>query len=305
MMQTRFFRICGLLILGAVLLVRSSLPAMDVPDDFTSRLAAGGQVRFHYPPRLERMSEAVEEIIGEAAQEMAVELGLEGIDTMDVLLAPDDESYRRFHRGMLPEWSAAFSNSRIRVIGINVPVVLRSSRPLETVVRHELSHLLLAQRLDGAPCPTWFAEGLAMIQSHEWSFSDQWSLMRSVWRKRMPYLDELEGAFPPLADDAALAYQLSYVAVDKLFRDNPQDLVTLTAFTRDLADFDRAFVSTFGETPLEYSARFYDMMNAKYRTAGTFVQASPYWLGLALLFILAYVVKRRRGRRKLEEWADE
>ena len=121
----------------------------------------------------------------------------------------------------------------------------------------------------------------------------------------MPYLDELEGGFPPLSEDAALAYQLSYVAVDMLFRDNRQDLVTLTAFARDLADFDRAFVSTFGETPVEYSARFYDMMNAKYRTAGTFVQASPYWLGLALLFILAYVVKRRRGRRKLEEWTTE
>ncbi len=304
-MRTPGSRIGGLLILVAAVLVQSNLHAVDVPEDFTSRLARTSPVRFHYPPRLERMSEAVERIIGEAAQEMAVELGLERIDTMDVLLAPDDESYRRFHRGMLPEWSAAFSNSRHRVIGINVPVVLRASRPLETVVRHELSHLLLAQRLDGAPCPTWFAEGLAMIQSHEWGFSDQWSLMRSVWRKRMPYLDELEGGFPPLSDDAALAYQLSYVAVDMLFRDNRQDLVTLTAFARDLADFDRAFVLTFGETPVEYSARFYDIMNAKYRTAGTFVQASPYWLGFALLFILAYVVKRRRGRRKLEEWATE
>lgn len=288
-----------------LILLPLSLAAVDVPADFTTKVAHHVPLRLHYPSHLARMAGAVEEIVDQALWEIAGELGLEAIDTIHVMLAPDDESYRRLHQGLLPEWSAAFSDRRFQVIGINVPAVLRVPRPLKTVVRHELSHLLLAQRLAGTPCPRWFVEGLAMIHSHEWSFSDQWNLMQAVWRKRMPYLDELAGPFPASPDEAALAYRISFVAVDMLFRDRQQDLVTLTAFTRDLGDFDRAFLSTFGETTDEYSARLYSLLSTKYRPASAFVQSAPYWLGLALLFIVAYVIKRRRGRKKLEEWPED
>jgi hypothetical protein len=250
------------------------------------------------------MAGRIGDIASVGCGEIARELGLDTFDTITVLLAPDEATYRSFHGDLLPEWSAAFADMRAQTLGINAAAVLRVPRPLTTVVRHELSHLLLAQRLRGARCPRWFAEGLAMFQSGEWTFADQWGLMAAVGGGDLPYLDELAQSFPAGEEAAALAYRISYVAVEELLRGNKASLATVTAFTRDLGDFREAFISTYGETPEGYGVRLRGALIAKYRAPAAVMRSSPYWLGLSLLLIAAYVIKRVRGRRKLREWAE-
>jgi len=262
----------------------------------------GSPFVIHYPSSHSRMAETVEELLVSSGAEIASEIGLERIDTIDVFLASDEQRYREIHGGSVQEWSAAFSDIGNQVLGIHTGAVLRSPRPLKTVIRHELSHLLLAQRVGGVHCPTWFMEGLAMVQSDEWTFSDHWRLMNSVWKRELPYLEDLEGMFPRLARDASLAYGLSYLAVDELFRERGKDLITLTAFIRDLGSFEEAFILTFGESPGDFSIRFHILISRRYGTVGVVVQTAPYWLILALLFVLVYSIKRFRNRRKLQEW---
>jgi hypothetical protein len=256
----------------------------------------------YYPHRLEPMAREVEGIIEISAPKIARELGLDTIREIRVILAPDNQSFRYLHENKLPEWGAAFSELNSQLLGINAPFALRSPRPLTFVVSHELSHLLLSQRVGGVRMPTWFLEGLALRQAREWDLSDTWELMNLAARMKLPDLEDLAGPFPPLRDEATLAYGESYVAVEELFRERPGGLATLTAFIRDRRDFANAFETTFGRTPSEFSAQVSGIMYRKYKLPGTFVNAAPLWLAFALFFVAVYFAKMAQSRRKIEIW---
>ncbi len=281
-------------------------PAEAVADgdrgtERTIRSSCGAFI-IHYPTRLDAMAETIEEFLCESAGAIASTVGLESIDTITVLIAPDIEGYRHLHGGRLPDWSAAYSDIRLRVLGLNSRAVTRMRRPTRILIRHELSHLLLAQRLGGVRCPAWFLEGLAMMQSGEWGFGDEWRLASRVVKREIPYLEDLEGRFPVDADDAAFAYGISYIAVQELLHERPGDLITFTAFIRELGDFDEAFATTFGETPEHFDGRLHIIVHKRYRNIGTLIQTTPYWPFVALLFVLTYLIRRHRNRRRLCEW---
>ncbi|HER43104.1 MAG TPA: hypothetical protein ENO08_01425 [Candidatus Eisenbacteria bacterium] len=255
-----------------------------------------------FPLHLEAMAERTARIIVRSYTEISGDIGLEGLDTVTVYIAGDRETYRRYHGDLAPEWGVAYSRWHGREIGIDAGAVLSQPRPLETVLRHELSHIALAERTGGVPCPRWFVEGLAMLQSKEWTFEDHWGLVRSIRAKSLPALDDLSGPFPRNAADATLAYRVSYYAVEELLRDRRGDLVTLTAFIRDLESFDESFALTFGESPGEYSARLHVLMLDRYETAALLIGSLPYWGAITLLFVAAYAVKRIRTGKRAREW---
>ena len=274
-------------------------------EGYYARSAACGTYIIYYADRGERLAAEIEKIACRSTGEIAAGTGLEEVSPVAIIIAPDTPSFRHLHSGLLPEWGEAFADSRRMIIGIDASRVLLSGRPLETVIRHELSHVLLAQRTRGARCPTWFVEGIAMRQSREWTLGDQWHLALTVWREDVPRLEDLRGRFPKSADKAALAYRISYAAVNELIAGEERDLVTFTAFLRDTGDFERAFTLTFGETAGEFSGRFEAVMRSRYRKTALFLNISPYGLTLSALFLLAYFIKRNRSRRRIEQWERE
>lgn len=271
-------------------------------EQFETRRVSGAPFIIVFPPRLGRMADRVARILDQSFWEIAGEVGLERIDTVTIYIAGDRETYRRYHEGLVPEWGVAYSRWYGHEMGIDAGAVLSEPRPLEVVIRHELSHIVLAERIGGVPCPRWFVEGLAMLQSSEWTFEDQWGLVRSIGRKSLPSLDELKGPFPRNAGDAILAYRVSYYAVEELLGDRQGELVTLTAFIRDLGGFDEPFTLTFGESPGDYSVRLHVLMLNRYETAARLIRSIPYWGVLSLLCVIAYTVKRIRTWRRLKEW---
>ncbi len=290
-------------ILITTILISISISAVAPGRERTeTRRASAAPFIIVYPPHLGRMADRVSRILDRSYADIAGEMGLEGMDTVTVYIAGDREAYRRYHEGLVPEWGVAYSRWNGREIGIDAGAVLSEPRPLEVVLRHELSHIALAERVGGAPCPHWFVEGLAMHQSSEWTFEDQWGLVRSVSGKNLPRLDELAGPFPRSAADAALAYRVSYYAFEELMEERQGELVTLTAFIRDLGSFDESFTLTFGESPGEYSERLHVLMLNRYETAGRLIRSMPYWGVLSMLFLVAYMAKRIRTWRRLKEW---
>ena len=272
---------------------------------YRARSSGCGPHIIYYTDGGERLAEEVEKIVCRSAGEIAAGIGLEEVSPVALVIAPDTPAFRRLHSGRLPEWGEAFGDSGKMIIGFDASRVLLANRPLASVVRHELSHLFFAQRTGIARCPTWFVEGLAMKQSREWTLGDQWRLALTVWREDMPRLEDLRGRFPKSPRKAAMAYSISYAAFDELAAGRERDLVTFTAFLRDTGDFQQAFVLTFGETPSEFSGRFEALMRSRYRRTTMLFNISPYGAGLITLFLIAYMVKRSRSRRRVEEWERE
>ena len=264
-----------------------------------------GPFHMHWSERTRRLSREVEKLICESAADIAAGIGLEKPGAIQVYVVPDRNEFNSLSGGAIQEWGEAYSDLGRMIMGIDASAVLRSPRPLKTVVRHELSHLFFSQKVRGVRCPAWFMEGLAMTQSREWTLVDQWNLVASIWSGRLPDLEDLGGTFPPSTAEASSAYRLSYAAFDELFGENPGDLVTLISFIRDTGDFDRAFLLTFGRAPEDFTMAFHMKLEKRYRTAGAVLQSSPFWIFVVLLFLSAYALKRIRGRRKMKEWREE
>jgi hypothetical protein len=279
--------------------------AETVPVGYQILKTESGAFDIFYPPHLAKFAGETAALLDESAWKIARELGLESITPVRVIVASDMKAFKTLHGGAIPEWGIAFADVDDRVLGINVDLVARTPREFPTVLRHELSHLLLEQRVGGVRMPTWFMEGLAMTQSGEWDLADEWRFTTSAGRRDLPYLDELRGAFPRSAERAALAYGMSYFAVRKLLGERPGSLITLTAFIRDQGDFEAGFESAFGQTAYDFAGKLYVEVDRRYKTTGAILDATPYWAGGALLLVAVYLVKRARNRRKLERWEEE
>ncbi|MBU8920951.1 MAG: hypothetical protein KOO63_03740 [Bacteroidales bacterium] len=264
-----------------------------------------GPYVFHFSERSRKMAVEVERLICESAPDIAEEIGLQDPGRIDVYIVPNRKDYNQLSGSKMPEWGEAFSDLVNRKIVIDARAVLRTPRPLKTVIRHELSHIFLVQKTGGTRCPTWFVEGIAMRQSREWTMSDQWNLMTSIWSGNLPDLEDLGGSFPRSAARASAAYRLSYAAVSRLLETRPEDLVTLLSFARDLGDFDRAFLLTFGETTGDFAEEFHLDLESRYNAAAPVFRSPPFWLMMAGLLILAYVLKKIRNRKRIREWESE
>ncbi|HMA76522.1 MAG TPA: hypothetical protein VKO43_04385 [Candidatus Krumholzibacteriaceae bacterium] len=282
-----------------------NLSASGVNTTFDSLASRNEPFIVFYPRKYDRMAKRIRMILDNSSERISSELGIGKIDTIRVYIAGNKEDYRALHGETAPEWSEACSDLRNMRLCIDMEAVLREQRPVRTVITHELSHLLFAQRVRGTRCPTWFLEGLAMRQSGEWGFSDHWHFMVSVWKKNLPDLEDLRGRFPKYGEDAAMAYRISYIAVKELFSERPEDLMTLTAFTRDLGDFKRAFILTFGKSPLDFAAEFHATLGDKYRKGYILAVSAPFWAGMVILFLIAYSIKRYRARAKIRRWEVE
>ncbi|MFA4948427.1 MAG: hypothetical protein WC674_07970 [Candidatus Krumholzibacteriia bacterium] len=274
----------------------------NAPAGYQILKTESGSFIIFYPPQFAKMARETGTLLEESSGRIARELGLESIAVIEVIIASDMKAFELLHGGAIPEWGIAFADVENQVLGINVDLVVRNPRDFSTVVCHELSHLLLAQRVGGVPIPTWFMEGLALMQAGEWDFSDEWRFMTMAGGRDLPYLEELRGPFPRSADRAALSYGMSYFAVRKLLGDRPGSLITLTAFIRDAGDFESGFESAFGRTAYDFAGKLYVEIDRRYKTAGTILNATPYWTAAALIFVAVYLVKRARSRRKVERW---
>ena len=167
----RHLVLCILIVAVASVTVSKAVATEDILTGYQILPSEDGSFVVFYPPHLGRMAQDVERLLKDSAREIKAELGLETIGTIKVILASDAKTYEVLHRGAIPEWGIAFSSLDPQVLGINVDLVVRNPHPLSTVMRHELSHLLLAQRVKGAAVPTWFMEGLAMRLAGAWSLS--------------------------------------------------------------------------------------------------------------------------------------
>lgn len=262
-------------------------------------------VTIHYEPRYRRVSDKVAEICQAEIPRIAGELGLVRIQPIEIVVTHDARRYRANGASDLPEWGIAFAILDEQRILVDVERATRAYNSLAEVVPHELSHLLLRQRVTRVAFPIWFNEGLAQWQAREWSLVDSWRLMQDVWIGSSPRLAEVSARYPKGEERAQSAYRLSYAAFTELFAES--GFGTLPAFLAEVervGDFRSAFQSYWGFAVEDYAAYFQDEMEKRYRTNALAFESGPLLAFAAVLFIAVLVrqgIKRRRKYAQLDD----
>jgi hypothetical protein len=261
-------------------------------------------VTIRYLEKDAKVADRVSEIATEVIPRLSLELGLRDIRSIRVLLISDMEEFKSEHRIRLPDWGVAFALMDNQVMLVDVKRATSAMNKLERVIPHELSHLLVAQRIGGVAMPAWFTEGLAMWQAREWSLVENWRLMEAVWGRRAPGLNRIYTSLPAEESRARDAYRVAYMGFTERFDDRMDLLPVFLAELVRAGDFGQAFENFWGESEIDYYNRFALTLENRYRSRLLIFQTGPLFTLLAVVFVFVVVRLYIRNRVKLRKMED-
>jgi len=213
----------------------------------------------------------------------------------------------------VPGWAIGVAFPRVGVIAVATRRG-HESADVASVVAHELAHMALGAALQGH-APRWLDEGFAYLHSSDFSWARTRTLTSMAWSGNRYFLFELDERFPPGENAASRAYAQSYDFVAFLAKRgryiDQDDDGNREPFRRFLAGIaaghgaNNAALDAYGVGLEQLESEWWQGMRQRYvwSLAGLFTLAV--WVFGALLLILGWLRKRRLGRRKLAEWAEQ
>jgi hypothetical protein len=214
-------------------------------------------------------------------------------------IAPDAARFRAWAGPSAPEWGVAlaFPESR-RIIMHGRGAGSEVGDPQE-VLRHELAHLALHERLGDRP-PRWFDEGYASVAAREWRRDDVLAANVALALRGAPSLDQLDSSFSGGSVAAQSAYALSYRAVTELASLDPERGLSLffDYWTRS-PSLDVAVRRAFGITLAGFEHEFQTRTRRRYGGLALFADLSLLLIVLSVLLLPFFVARRMRDRRRL------
>jgi hypothetical protein len=233
-------------------------------------------------------------------------IGFQPTPPLEIFLARDPQEFRLLTLGRVPEWGiGAAVPHRGRIVLIS-PRHSPNGSNLHQVLAHELSHVVLGQALGEIKAPRWLDEGLAMYISHEWKLGQSILVARVLLFDSLIPLDEIENLNSFGRSRAQLAYAESFLAVAFIL--DRYGETGLHQLIRELArreDLDLAMRASLNMTQMEFQLAWQEYVMARFSWASILSHPFVLWMFMFSLFVLVFLVKRRRSRQIMERWRLE
>ena len=216
-----------------------------------------------------------------------------------IALAPDAARFRLWAGTAAPEWGAAIAFPESRRIIMQGRAAGSDAGDPQEVLRHELAHLALHERLGDRP-PRWFDEGYASVAAREWRREDVLAANVALALRGAPSLEQLDQGFAGGAVAAQSAYALSYRAVSELASMDPdRGLTLLFEYWTHSPSLDVAMRRAFGLTMSGFEREFQSRTKRRYGGLALFADLSLLLLSLSILLLPLFIARRMRDRRRL------
>ena len=252
----------------------------------------------------ETLAEEAAHVVEEVYDEVALKVGYQGATRVHVFLPSSDEAFDRLTGARIPDWGGGYALPERRVI-----VVRASSEGtgrLRQVLRHELSHVFLRQAVGEKRVPRWFDEGTAMMQSGEWRMEQTLRMARAVLLRRVIPLNEIDEMLSFRSSKAQLAYVESFLAVLFLSRLGGQDAPRkIVQAMQSGLGFEEGLVRVTGTRSEDFARAWERYAKDRYDLVLVLIEGPWFWMGLSVLFLGIYLMKRVRTRRIVRTWEIE
>ena len=216
-----------------------------------------------------------------------------------IALAPDAARFRAWAGPSAPEWGAALAFPDSRRIVMQGRSAGSDAGDPEVVLRHELAHLALHERLGDRP-PRWFDEGYASVAAREWRREDALAANVALALRGAPSLDELEESFSGGPAAAQSAYALSFRAVTELASLDPERGLSLFfGYWEAGATLDGAVRRAFGLTLSGFEKEFQSRTRRRYGALAVVADMSLLLFVVSILMFPFFIARRLRDRRRL------
>ena len=284
------------LLTSVVALVSAGAPAGAQPILPTLRIDA--------PASLEAMAERVGQF---PLDRLTTAMTLAGLTSagppIDVLLIAEGSELARG----TPEWISGFADAT-RSMVVLFPDRARSypADSLETLLHHEVAHILFSRAARGQPVPRWFNEGLALAAERPMGLGDRSRLAWTLVRHGGVSLDELEQLF----GDGRGANQRAYAVAGALVRDLLRTHGDATAgrvlmLLGEGRPFDEAFANATGEPLANAIDRFWGRQRLWGRWIPFLTGPAFLWMVITLLALFAIRTHQVRRAEQRRLWDEE
>ena len=294
-------RPAALVLAIAFLCLLPSAATADADSGWLSMSADGVTVRYRSEDA--QAARRILTIAGERADEIAREMGLAALGPVTITIAATDEDFGRQTAGGVPDWGVGCANAGGGAIVVKSPRIVLYPLQIEDVVVHELAHVAVGQVLRGIPVPRWFHEGIAMAVAGEWRLGESGDVAAALAGGHLFPLRALRSRFPESGREAMLAYTESFYAVELMKQQasarTPGELVRTIAFE---GSFDRALAAMTGGDEDNLDEALARFVERRLGWSHLLMNGRVMFAGLAVLFLIAVVVRLRRSRRRMAEW---
>ena len=231
------------------------------------------------------------------------ELAASGLDMparLDVtLISGTDERARS-----VPPWIVGLAVEPTEVVIFYERVLPYPYDSLESVFRHEVTHLALSARADGRPLPRWFHEGMAMSVDRGWDTGGRLRLLFEMTGN--PATADLARLFASESPEVtAQAYGLSAALVADIERRHGKTAPARIAGRVALGiPFPAAFAQETGDTPDQAAERAWRAFRRWTIWVSAITSDAAIWGVIVALAIAGSIVQARRRSRRRARWDE-
>lgn len=281
------------------------VPALPVDHVTVQR----GPLTLSYPRNLEPVVAPTLRRAESDARTLAAQLGMREIPPLAIRLVADADMMRRLAPVEVPPpdyaVGVAYPVVRLALVSSTAPHTWTASN-MTQVLRHEMSHLLLAEATHHTAIPRWFSEGVAVHQADEHSFERFEALASASWTGRLLPLRRLDEGFSEGADQVNAAYAESTDFVGYLFRiDGPTRFAILLDHLREGLSFEEALSQTYGASMPRIEDEWRRDLDGRVAFAPLWAGTGLLSIGGAVLVVAALIRRRMKNKATLDRWEVE
>ena len=262
------------------------------------------ELEIEAPPSLQRRAAEVRAF---DLDRLEVALQLTGLTDpgppIRVVLAPEDSDQAR----AAPAWVAGYALSSVDTV-VLFPARAPSypDRSLESLLHHEVAHVLIDRAARGRPVPRWFHEGVAMAAGRAWSLEDMTRFAFERVRGEPVPLAELETWFRGDASRVHRAYSVAGAFVQDLLSEHGRQVTgDILAGLGEGLSFGEAFQRATGVPLVVAQARFLAKFSGFARWVPFLTSSVVLWIAVTGLALIAIWRRRRRDAVLYESWEHE
>jgi hypothetical protein len=226
--------------------------------------------------------------------------------TVTLYLAINDDEFLNDTGVVPPDWGAGMALMDQSRIVIKSPKYMTVNKSLRELIGHELAHIMLYRAAGKRWLPRWLQEGFAMYSSGEWNFGQDVLVARAAWTGRLIPLLKMENLMTFKGVQAQLAYTESYLAVAHLLdKADPYLLSDFLSMYRANGDFYTDWKRTIGQDYINWITIWLSNTSRQYHFLIFLWDNEMFWIILAALFILLFVLKKGQNARTKRRWEIE
>jgi len=264
---------------------------------------------FYFHSKDKRLIKSLIDYAETFRRDIVKDLGVDFKEKTKVYLAPSFRQYQELQPGgKVPSWSAAVAYPSLNLIIIQSPKAANGKGiDLGKVFKHELTHIALGKAFSKREeIPLWLNEGLAMYESREWDFSRVSTITRAVLTDSLIPLSEITRLFPLEANKAELAYSESFYLISFLISQYGKE-----SFHRFLKEYSGGkelkdvLREVYGIKWEGFEEKWRHYLKLRFSWFPIVTSTTTLWFLVTIVFILAYIRKKKATRLKFEQWERE